>query len=59
MDYSQSFIDHGYCELTIPPKTLETGETAFQIDPNHLHIWPRHSYMMIALPNLVSKPSRR
>ncbi|KAJ9088615.1 kynurenine 3-monooxygenase, mitochondrial precursor [Entomophthora muscae] len=52
MDYSQSFIDHGYCELTIPPKVLETGETDYEIDPNHLHIWPRHSYMMIALPNL-------
>lgn len=21
------------------------------MDPNHLHIWPRHTFMMIALPN--------
>lgn len=23
----------------------------FQMDPGHLHIWPRHDYMLIALPN--------
>ncbi len=25
--------------------------TAFAIEPNALHIWPRHQFMMIALPN--------
>jgi kynurenine 3-monooxygenase len=45
--YSQSFLEYGYKELTIPPK--EGG--GFRIEPNALHIWPRHSYMMIALPN--------
>lgn len=47
-DYSQSFLEHGYKELHIP-----AGPNAeFLLDKNALHIWPRHSYMMIALPNL-------
>jgi len=47
-DYSQSFLEHGYKELHIPAGP--DGE--FLLDKNALHIWPRHSYMMIALPNL-------
>lgn len=47
-NYSQSFLEHGYKELVIPPQ--EGGE--FRIDPNALHIWPRKSFMMIALPNI-------
>jgi len=31
----------------------QTGE--FQLKPDHLHIWPRSSFMMIALPNQVSR----
>lgn len=46
-DYSQSYLAHGYKELTIPPG--EGG--AFRLEPNALHIWPRGGYMMIALPN--------
>lgn len=46
-DYSQDFLTHGYKELTIPP----TPAGDFQIEPNALHIWPRGSFMMIALPN--------
>jgi kynurenine 3-monooxygenase len=45
--YSQEYIDHGYKELTIPPG--EDG--AFLMEKNALHIWPRGSYMLIALPN--------
>ncbi|KAI8808094.1 hypothetical protein BJ742DRAFT_678319 [Cladochytrium replicatum] len=48
MYLEQHFIDHSYMELTILPNMK--GD--FALDPNHLHIWPRHSYMMIALPNL-------
>ena len=40
------FLDYGYKELTIPPVA---GEFAF--DPGALHIWPRGTSMMIALPN--------
>jgi kynurenine 3-monooxygenase len=46
--YSQSYLEHGYKELTIPP----TKDGEYAMDPNALHIWPRSSYMMIALPNL-------
>ncbi|KAM3606201.1 uncharacterized protein V6R79_012423 [Siganus canaliculatus] len=46
-DYSQTYIPHGYMELTMPPKDGE-----FAMKPNYLHIWPRNTFMMIALPNL-------
>ncbi|XP_054850561.1 kynurenine 3-monooxygenase isoform X2 [Eublepharis macularius] len=46
-NYSQMYIPHGYMELTIPPKDGE-----FAMEPNFLHIWPRNTFMMIALPNL-------
>lgn len=52
-DYSQSFLPHGYKELTIPP--CEPGSVQpgapWRIEKNALHIWPRGTYMMIALPN--------
>jgi kynurenine 3-monooxygenase len=45
---SQSiFLEHGYKELHIPPGP--SGE--FLLEKNVLHIWPRHQFMMIALPN--------
>jgi kynurenine 3-monooxygenase len=40
------FLDYGYKELTIPPRDGE-----FALDPGALHIWPRGTSMMIALPN--------
>lgn len=46
-DYSQTYLQHGYKELTIPP--TETGD--FAMPPGGLHIWPRGGSMMIALPN--------
>ena len=46
-NYSQSYLEHGYKELTIPPVNGE-----FAMDHQALHIWPRSSYMLIALPNL-------
>ena len=49
MNYSQEYIEHGYMELTIP--ATKNGDYA--MDPNHLHIWPRKTFMLIALPNLV------
>ena len=45
--YSQHFIEHGYKELRIPP-----GENGLHLlDKDSLHIWPRESFMLIALPN--------
>lgn len=49
MNISQEYIDMQYLELSIPPNT--TGDSKFHIDPNHLHIWPRHEFMLIALAN--------
>jgi kynurenine 3-monooxygenase len=46
-DYTQDYIDHGYKEFTIPAG--KGGE--FLMEKNALHIWPRESYMLIALPN--------
>jgi kynurenine 3-monooxygenase len=40
------FLDYGYKELSIP---AAGGE--FALDPGALHIWPRGTSMMIALPN--------
>ncbi|MPZ27632.1 MAG: FAD-dependent oxidoreductase [Micromonosporaceae bacterium] len=40
------FLDHGYKELTVPPAGAD-----FALDPGALHIWPRGTLMMIALPN--------
>lgn len=47
-NYSQSYIDHSYKELHIPPDM--TG--GFRLEKNVLHIWPRKSFMMIGLPNI-------
>jgi kynurenine 3-monooxygenase len=45
--FSQDYLEHGYKELTIPPRN-----GTFALDPDALHIWPRGTSMMIALPNL-------
>jgi kynurenine 3-monooxygenase len=47
-DYRQDYLSHGYKELTIPPGPGGT----FLMEKHALHIWPRRSFMMIALPNL-------
>ncbi len=46
-NYQQSYLDHGYKELLIPPG--EGGK--FLMQKEALHIWPRGHFMMIALPN--------
>jgi kynurenine 3-monooxygenase len=47
-NYQQDYLSHGYKELTIP-----TGpHGSFLMEKHALHIWPRRSFMMIALPNL-------
>src|SRR5262249_25897634 len=47
-DYRQDYLTHGYKELHMPPGPGGT----FQMEKHALHIWPRRSFMMIALPNL-------
>ncbi|MEX2232269.1 MAG: NAD(P)/FAD-dependent oxidoreductase [Cyclobacteriaceae bacterium] len=46
-NYSQDYLEHGYKELHIPADV--SGN--FVLEKNALHIWPRESFMMIALPN--------
>ena len=45
--YDESYLAHGYKELTIPP----APDGSWRMEKNALHIWPRRSFMMIALPN--------
>ncbi len=47
-NYSQTHEAHGYKELTIPP----APGGGFRLERDVLHIWPRRSFMMIALPNI-------
>jgi kynurenine 3-monooxygenase len=46
-DYDESYLAHGYKELTIPP----APNGSWRMEKEALHIWPRKSFMMIALPN--------
>jgi len=39
-------LDHDYKELTIA-----AGADGCLLEPHALHIWPRHGFMLIALPN--------
>lgn len=44
---AQDYLDHGYKELNIPP----SNDHKPMMEQNALHIWPRHNFMLIALPN--------
>lgn len=46
--YSQNFLTHGYKELEIPA----SKDGKHLISKDHLHIWPRGDFMLIALANL-------
>src|SRR5258708_16931706 len=46
-EYDENYLAHGYKELTIPPGP----NGSWQMEKFSLHIWPRKSFMMIALPN--------
>lgn len=47
-NYEQSYLTHGYKELEIPAN----ADGTHRLEKDCLHIWPRGTYMMIALPNL-------
>ena len=52
-DFSQTYLDAGYKEMTIPPADDEDGPHGrFRIEPLALHVWPHGGSMMIALPNI-------
>lgn len=44
---SESELESGYKELLI----LSDRAGGFKMEANALHIWPRHNFMLIALPN--------
>lgn len=46
-DFSQEYLHHGYMELAI---TAEQASLS-KLEMNALHIWPRKTFMFIALPN--------
>lgn len=58
-DFTRAYIAHGYKELTMPPVATAGGGAGgagsslnWALAPAEaLHIWPRHDFMMIALPN--------
>ncbi|CAD6200189.1 unnamed protein product [Caenorhabditis auriculariae] len=45
-NYSQEYIEHGYVELNILPKSDE-----FALEENVFHLWPRGHFTLIALAN--------
>ncbi len=45
-NYSQQYLDYDYKELTIPARLGN-----YTMEKNALHLWPRGSHLMIALPN--------
>ena len=47
-NFSQEYLNYGYKELTIPAGP--GGKHVLEV--NALHIWPRGTYMLIALPNI-------
>lgn len=47
-NFSQQYLNYGYKELTIPPGS--DGKHVFET--HALHIWPRGTFMLIALPNI-------
>jgi kynurenine 3-monooxygenase len=47
-NYQQEYLTHGYKELTIPAG----ADGSYLLEKHALHIWPRGTFMMIALPNL-------
>jgi len=48
LNYTQEIISHAYKELTIP---ADPNTNDFALAENYLHIWPRHTFMLIALAN--------
>ncbi|CAF3539685.1 unnamed protein product [Rotaria sp. Silwood1] len=46
VNFSQEYIDTHYMEFCIPPRNNE-----FIMEANYLHLWPRHEFMLVALPN--------
>ncbi len=46
LSVTEVLLEHDYRELHIPPRDHE-----YALRPDALHVWPRHGFMLIALPN--------
>lgn len=51
VNFEKKYIDSMWCEFNIPAITKD-NKIYCAIDPNYLHIWPRRTFMFIALPNI-------
>ncbi|KAK9451847.1 uncharacterized protein V1518DRAFT_409705 [Limtongia smithiae] len=53
VDFEQKYIDTLWCEISIPPAHVpSTKEETYPLDPHHLHIWPRKTFMLMSLANI-------
>ena len=48
LNFTQHYIPEGYREIHVPAIPEGGGHA---LDKNHLHLWPRDSFMLMALPN--------
>ena len=46
LSFTELPLEHDYKELHVPPRN-----GAYALEPQALHVWPRHGHMLIALPN--------
>ncbi|KAJ7805148.1 hypothetical protein B0H14DRAFT_2382993 [Mycena olivaceomarginata] len=51
MEYSQHYLSHEYVEIRLPQGVDSSGHEAYLLDPDHLHVWPRGSFTVVAMPN--------
>lgn len=54
MEYSQHYLSHEYVEIRLPQGVDSSGHEAYLLDPDHLHVWPRGSFTVVAMPNKVN-----
>ncbi|KAJ7794104.1 hypothetical protein B0H14DRAFT_2392835 [Mycena olivaceomarginata] len=54
MEYSQHYLSHEYVEIRLPQGVDSSGHEAYLLDPDHLHVWPRGSFTVVAMPNKQS-----
>ncbi|KAK7203118.1 hypothetical protein BZA70DRAFT_283911 [Myxozyma melibiosi] len=61
VDFEQKYIDTLWCEISIPPKRITSADgtttETYALDPNHLHIWPCKTFMLMCLANIGSDKS--
>ncbi|KAK9469749.1 hypothetical protein V1512DRAFT_232675 [Lipomyces arxii] len=52
VDFEQKYIDTLWSEISIPPRIESDGTESYPLDPQHLHIWPRKTFMLMSLANI-------